>query len=381
MKIAQVAPLNESVPPKLYGGTERIVHYLTEALIDDGHEVTLFASGDSKTRARLEAMVPKALRLHERVVDPLAPHLLMFDRIAEMAARFDIIHFHTDYLHFPIFRRCLVPHLSTFHGRLDIQELQPIFDAFNEFPIVSISDFQRRPVKDASWLGTVYHGLPEDLYTFQSKPSNYVAFLGRISPEKRPDRAIEIAVKTGIPIKIAAKVDRADRDYYLEKIRPLLDHPLVEFLGEVSEPEKNELLGHARALLFPIDWPEPFGLVMIEALACGTPVIAFDNGSVPEVLRHGETGFIVNTMEQAIAAIQEIDKIDRFRCRQEFENRFSARLMARNYFDLYTRLVEGRLSSGLPGVIDLTGVKPKAGVRSEKILEKQVEGFLNKSEV
>ena len=381
MKIAQVAPLHESVPPKLYGGTERIVYYLTEALIDAGHEVTLFASGDSNTRARLEAIVPKALRLDERIMDPLAPHLLMFDRIAEMAARFDVIHFHTDYLHFPIFRRCLVPSLSTFHGRLDMQELQPIFKAFDEFPVVSISDFQRRPIKEANWIGTVYHGLPEDLYTFQPIPDNYVAFLGRISPEKRPDRAIEIAVKTGIPLKIAAKVDRVDRDYFREKICPLLDHPLVEFLGEISEPEKDELLGHARALLFPIDWPEPFGLVMIESLACGTPVIAFNNGSVPEVLRHGETGFIVDTMDQALAAVQEIDRIDRFRCRREFEDRFTARLMAKNYLDLYTRLVHERMNSGLPGIIDLTGAKPKSGAKSEKILEKQAEGLFNKSEV
>lgn len=381
MKIAQVAPLHESVPPKLYGGTERIVHYLTEALIDEGHEVTLFASGDSNTRASLEAIVPKALRLDERVVEPLASHLLMFDRVTEMAARFDVIHFHTDYLHFPIFRRCLVPHLTTFHGRLDIPDLQPVFKAFSEFPVVSISDFQRHPVEKANWIGTVYHGLPEDLYTFQPQPDNYLAFLGRISPEKRPDRAIEIAINAGIPLKIAAKVDRADRDYYLEKIRPLLDHPLVEFLGEINEPEKNELLGRARALLFPIDWPEPFGLVMIEALACGTPVIAFGNGSVPEVLHHGKTGFIVDTMEQAIAAVEKIDAIDRLGCRKEFENRFSARLMARNYVELYLQLVEGRMSSELPGVIDLAGAKSKAVMKLEKPLEKQAEGLMNKSEI
>jgi glycosyltransferase involved in cell wall biosynthesis len=361
MKIAQVAPLHESVPPKLYGGTERIVHYLTESLIDQGHEVTLFASGDSETRARLEPIVPKALRLDDRVIDPLAPHLVMFDRVAELAPKFDVIHFHTDYLHFPVFRRCSIPHLTTFHGRLDLRDLQPVFEAFRELSMVSISDFQRQPVHRANWLGTVYHGLPEDLYTFRSEPGAYLAFLGRISPEKRPDRAIEIAIRAGMPLKMAAKVDRADRDYYLEKIRPLLDHPLVEFIGEVNEREKNELLGHARALLFPIDWPEPFGLVMIESLACGTPVIAFRNGSVPEVLRHGETGFIVDTVEQAVAAAERIETIDRACCRQDFESRFSAGFMAANYADLYARLVQGRTGTVLPGVIDLvaSGVKPR----------------------
>lgn len=364
MKIAQVSPLHESVPPRLYGGTERIVHYLTEALVDEGHDVTLFASGDSTTRARLEPIVATALRLDSRVVDPLASHLLMFDRVAEMAAKFDVIHFHTDYLHFPIFRRCTVPHLTTFHGRLDLRDLRPIFENFRELPMVSISDCQRSPVSQANWLGTVQHGLPQDLYTFRPEPGGYLAFLGRMSPEKRPDRAIEIAIRTGLPLKMAAKVDRADQDYFETQIRPLLDHPLIEFIGEVNEQGKDELLGQARALLFPIDWPEPFGLVMIESLACGTPVIAFRNGSVPEVLRDGETGFIVDTVEQAVAAVGKIDTLSRAQCRREFEQRYSARRMAQNYGKLYARLMGGeRAGFGQPGVIDLVAsgaAKPKA---------------------
>jgi glycosyltransferase involved in cell wall biosynthesis len=365
MRIAQVAPLHESVPPKLYGGTERIVHYLTEELVANGHDVTLFASGDSDTRARLEPIVPKALRLDDRVIDVLAPHLLMFDRVAGMAEKFDVIHFHTDYLQFPVFRHCPIPHLSTFHGRLDIGDLQPIFEAFQELPMVSISDYQRQPVHRANWMGTVYHGLPEELYTFRPEPGTYLAFLGRISPEKRPDRAIEIAIRAGLPLKIAAKVDKADRDYFEAKIQPLLAHPLVDYIGEVNEREKNELLGQALALLFPIDWPEPFGLVMIEALACGTPVIAFRNGSVPEVLGHGVTGFIVDSVDEAVAAVENIGGIDRARCRREFENRFSARLMAKNYTDLYTRLVQWRAGSTPPGIVDLAaaGLKPKPRVR------------------
>ncbi|CAL1240057.1 glycosyltransferase family 4 protein [Candidatus Methylocalor cossyra] len=364
MKIAQVSPLYESVPPRLYGGTERIVHYLTEELVADGHDVTLFASGDSSTRARLEAIVPKALRLDGRVVDALAPHILMFDRVMGMADQFDVIHFHTDYLQFPTFRYCQTPHLTTFHGRLDLHDLQPLFEAFQDFPVVSISDFQRRPVRQANWLGTVHHGLPEHLYTFREKPGNYLVFLGRISPEKRPDRAIEIAMRVGMPLKIAAKVDKVDRDYFEDRIKPLLNHPLVEFIGEVNEQEKNELLGHAWALLFPIDWPEPFGLVMIEALACGTPVVAFGQGSVPEVLDDGVTGFIVDSVEAAVAAVAAVERIDRARCRRVFESRFSARRMARDYVELYTRLIQRRTGLNVPGVLNLGAVglkvKPKA---------------------
>jgi glycosyltransferase involved in cell wall biosynthesis len=346
MRIAQVAPLHESVPPKLYGGTERIVHYLTEELVNRGHAVTLFASGDSNTRAHLEPIVPRALRLDHTVTEPLAPHMVMFDKVNRMAKEFDVIHFHTDYLHFPIFRACPTPHLNTLHGRQDLQDLKLVYQHFRDVPLVSISDFQRQPIHWAHWLATVYHGLPEKLYTFRSEPGGYLVFLGRISPEKRPDRAIEIALRSGLPLKIAAKVDKGDLDYYRSTIVPLLNHPQVEFIGEVNEREKNELLGHALALLFPIDWPEPFGLVMIEALACGTPVIAYGHGSVPEVLRHGETGFIVGDIGQAVSAVEKLDGISRWQCRREFENRFSARRMTDDYLTLYRKLAENR--AGVP---------------------------------
>lgn len=354
MKIAQVSPLHESVPPKFYGGTERIVHYLTEELVAAGHDVTLFASGDSVTQASLQAMVPSALRLNPKVIDPLAAHLLMFDRVAAWAERFDIIHFHTDYLHFPVFRGCPVPHLSTFHGRLDIPDLGPVFEAFRELPIVSISNDQRRPVRRANWLGTVYHGLPENLYRYSPRTEGYLAFLGRISKEKRPDRAIEIAIRTGLPLKIAAKVDKADREYFETVIKPWLDHPLVEYLGEIDERDKDRLLGGAEALLFPIDWPEPFGLVMIEAMACGTPVIAFRQGSVPEVIEDGVTGFVVDSIEDAVLAVAKAAQLDRARCRREFERRFSARRMAQDYVALYARLGQRQ-----PGLAVAGGFKPK----------------------
>jgi glycosyltransferase involved in cell wall biosynthesis len=366
MRIAQVAPLHESVPPRFYGGTERIVHYLTEQLVEEGHDVTLFASGDSRTQARLEPMVPEALRLNKQIIDVLAPHLVMFDRVARTADEFDVIHFHTDYLHFPVFRHCATPHLSTFHGRLDIPELKPMFEAFSEVPSVSISDYQRWPVRRANWLGTVYHGLPEDLYTFRPEPGAYLAFLGRISPEKRPDRAVEIAVRAGMPLKVAAKIDKADREYYEQRIAPLFEHPLVEFLGEIDEKGKNELLGQAYALLFPIDWPEPFGLVMIEAMACGTPVIAFRKGSVPEVLAHGETGFIVDDLDQAVAAVARIPELSRAHCRREFERHFSARRMAQRYLAWYEHLVERKARPTPPGIVDLgaAGAEPKQRLRA-----------------
>ncbi|BBA34538.1 glycosyl transferase group 1 [Methylocaldum marinum] len=347
MKIAQVAPLYESVPPKLYGGTERIVHYLTEELVGAGHDVTLFASADSETNARLEPIVSKALRLDHEVLDPLLPHLLMMDRVCRSAGEFDVIHFHTGCLHFPVFRDCSTPHVTTLHGRLDIRELSSLLQAFLDVPLVSISDFQRKPVSWGNWVGTVYHGLPEPLYTFRPLPGSYLAFLGRISPEKRVDRAIEIAVRAGMPLKVAAKVDKADREYF-EGIKSLLDHPLVEFIGEVNEREKDELLGNACALLFPIDWPEPFGLVMIEAMACGTPVIAFSHGSVPEVMRHGSTGFIVESVEQAVAAVERIGEISRAACREAFERRFSARRMASDYIQIYGQLAEKRKQKANP---------------------------------
>ncbi|RMF23117.1 MAG: glycosyltransferase family 4 protein, partial [Deltaproteobacteria bacterium] len=306
MRIAQVAPLYESVPPRLYGGTERVVFHLTEELVRQGHDVTLFASGDSRTSARLCAPVERALRLGDGYDDAIPYHLVELEEVWRHADDFDVIHFHTDYLHFPVARRLGVPHVTTMHGRLDLRDLPPLYKEFRDIPLVSISDAQREPLAGANWVATVYHGLPLDAYHLVERPEGYLAFLGRISPEKRPDRAIEIARRVGIPLKIAAKVDRADRSYYEERIKPLLDGPGVEFIGEISEREKNEFLGNALALLFPIDWPEPFGLVMIEAMACGTPIVAFRGGSVDEVIDEGVTGVIVEDIEAAVAAIDRV---------------------------------------------------------------------------
>jgi glycosyltransferase involved in cell wall biosynthesis len=342
MRIAQVAPLYESVPPSLYGGTERVVSYLTEELVGQGHEVTLFASGDSETRAKLVAPCRRALRLDRRWVNPLVHHLLMLERVFQDVSRFDIIHFHCDYLHFPLSRRHPRPHLTTLHGRLDIPDLRPLYREFAGEPLVSISDAQRRPLPWANWLGTVHHGLPLDLHTFRERPGQYLAFLGRISPEKRVDRAIQIARKAGVPLKIAAKVDVLDRAYFEETIQPLLKgaRPLVEFVGEIGGQEKDEFLGNASALLFPIGWPEPFGLAMIEALACGTPVIAYRKGSVPEVVEDGVSGFVVETIAQAVQAVGRVASLSRSKCRQVFEGRFGAARMARDYVRLYHRLLE-----------------------------------------
>jgi glycosyltransferase involved in cell wall biosynthesis len=341
MRIAQVAPLYESVPPKYYGGTERVVSYLTEELVRQGHEVTLFASGDSVTKARLIAPCRRSLRLDKQCLDQLAHHILMLEHVFKNSDRFDIVHFHIDYLHFPLSRRHSLPHVTTLHGRLDIPDLVPLYREFRDMPVVSISNAQRTPLPWLNWQGTVYHGLPEDLYTFQPEPGKYLAFLGRISPEKRVDRAIAIARRLGMEIKIAAKVDAVDRDYFEEVVAPLLKDPLVEYLGEIGEGEKNEFLGKAYALLFPIDWPEPFGLVMIEAMACGTPVIAYRCGSVPEVIEEGVTGFIVQGLEDAVQAVKRISTLSRRRCRQLFEERFSAARMARDYLAIYRKLVEG----------------------------------------
>ncbi len=340
MKIAQVAPLYESVPPRRYGGTERVVSYLTDELVRQGHEVTLFATADSETAAELEPVASGALRLDERCQDPLAHHVLLMDRVARRAHEFDVIHFHVDYLHFPLLRLLQVPHVTTLHGRLDIPDLAPLYSEFTDMPVVSISDDQRRPLPQANWQATVYHGLPLDLYRFNPAGGDYLAFLGRISPEKRVDRAIQIALRTGMEIRIAAKIDRADRDYYEEHIAPLFRLPRVEYIGEIGEREKAEFLGNARALLFPIDWPEPFGLVMIEAMACGTPVIAYRRGSVPEVMADGVTGWIVDDMEQAVAAVERLEGFDRRRCREHFERRFSAGRMARDYLRVYERVRE-----------------------------------------
>jgi glycosyltransferase involved in cell wall biosynthesis len=349
VNIAQVAPLHESVPPRCYGGTERVVSYLTEELVRCGHDVTLFASGDSVTAANLVAGCPRALRL-ARCVDSLAPHFRLLEMVFRQLHRFDVVHFHIDYLHYSLSRRHRFPHVTTLHGRLDIPELAPLYREYPDMPVVSISDAQRRPLPWANWQGTVYHGLPLDLHTFRPQPGKYLAFLGRVSPEKRVDRAIEIALSCGIPLKIAAKVDRADQDYYETEIKPLLHKAgsAVEFIGEVGGPAKDRFLGEALALLFPIDWPEPFGLVMIEAMACGTPVIAFPCGSVPEVMEDGVTGFVVESIEQACQAIDRLGTIGRHRCRQVFEERFSAVRMTEDYLAVYDRLLrrgEGRARS------------------------------------
>jgi glycosyltransferase involved in cell wall biosynthesis len=339
MKIAQVAPLYESVPPKLYGGTERVVWYLTEALIRQGVDVTLFASGDSLTSAELRPMCPTALRLTPDCIDGLAHHLLMLERAVSASNEFDLIHFHTDYLHFPLARRMKTPHLTTLHGRLDIADLGPVHYEFRDMPVVSISDAQRAPLPWANWHGTVYHGIPADLYSFQPQPGKYLAFLGRISPEKRADRAIEIARRCGIPLKIAAKIDKVDRNYFEEKIRPLLDDPLVEYIGEIGESDKPPFLSNALALLFPIDWPEPFGLVAIESMACGTPVVAWPHGSVPEIIDPEVTGFVVNSIDEAVAAVGRATTMDRQRCRRVFEQRFTSERMALEYIWLYAQRI------------------------------------------
>jgi glycosyltransferase involved in cell wall biosynthesis len=339
MRIAQVAPLYESVPPHLYGGTERVVSYLTEALVALGHDVTLFASGDSITEARLIPGCESSLRLSEDCVDPLAHHMVMLDEVIEMAEEFDIIHFHTDYMHFPFSRNMALQNVTTLHGRLDLPDLKPLYQHFDTMPLVSISHAQRRPLGQVNWVGNVYHGLPADLLMGTEKPGKYLAFLGRISPEKRPDRAIRIALEAGIPLKIAAKVDRADREYYQTVIKPLLKNPGVEYIGEITESEKSEFLGNAFAYLFPIDWPEPFGLTMIEAMACGTPTIAFGCGSVPEILQEGVTGFIVSSEAEAVKAVSRIPDLSRSACRAVFEARFTDLRMAEDYLQVYQSLI------------------------------------------
>ncbi|HET7226678.1 MAG TPA: glycosyltransferase family 4 protein [Candidatus Eisenbacteria bacterium] len=348
MRIAQVAPLIESVPPHLYGGTERVVSWLTEELVREGHDVTLFATGDSSTRARLVPCAERALRQDPSVTDPLAHHLNMIERVFSMGSHFDLIHFHTDYLHYPLSRRSGIPTVTTLHGRLDLPDLVPVYREFDDIPLVSISDAQRDPLPWANWMGTVYHGMPLDLFQFEDHPrGDHLLFLGRLSPEKRVDRAIEVAERVGMRLKIAAKVDRADRDYFESEVRHRLNTPGIEFLGEVGGARKAELLRHARALLFPVDWPEPFGLVMIEAMACGTPVIAWPCGSVPEVIRDGVSGCVVRGIDEAVRAVRHVGRIDRRRCRAEFEQRFSAPRMAQDYVAIYRRLI-ARHAEGLP---------------------------------
>ncbi len=345
MRIAQVAPVAESVPPKLYGGTERVVSYLTEELVRQGHDVTLFASGDSVTKARLVPACPQSLRLDPGCVDTIPHYLVMLEKVfREAAARFDIIHFHIDYLHFPWTRREGFPNVTTLHGRLNVPDLIPLYKEYGPMPMVSISDAQRGPLPWLNWQGTVYHGLPKDLYSFKPDDGKYLAFLGRISPEKRVDRAIEIAKRLGMPLKIAAKVDKVDREYFQESIKPLIDnsHSFVEYIGEIGEREKDEFLGNAYALLFPIDWPEPFGLVMIEAMACGTPVVAFRRGSVPEIIKDGVTGFVVDDVDTAVKAVERIPSLSRKVCRQYFDEHFTASRMALDYLAVYRRAIEAR---------------------------------------
>jgi glycosyltransferase involved in cell wall biosynthesis len=335
MRIAQIAPLHEAVPPKLYGGTERVVSYLTEELVALGHDVTLFASGDSVTAARLNSIWPRALRLDPAIRDPIAPHMLLLEHVRRMADDFDILHFHMDYWPFPMFSRQKTPYVTTLHGRLDLPELQPVFNMFPHAPVVSISDSQRRPLPQANFVSTVLHGLPEKLLTPQPAEQGYLAFLGRIAPEKSPDRAIQIARACGMKIKLAAKVDKVDQHYFDSAIRPLLDGDQVELIGEISDREKPAFLSGAHALLMPIDWPEPFGLVMIEAMACGTPVVAFNRGSVPEIVEDGLTGFIVEDVVGAVAAVGRVGQLSRAKVRQRFETRFTARRMAEDYLAVY----------------------------------------------
>ena len=340
MRIAQVAPLYESVPPKYYGGTERVVSHLTEELVRQGHQVTLFASGDSVTKAHLVAPCRRSLRLDKHCMDQLSHQILMLERVFQHAAEFDIVHFHIDYLHFPLSRREQITHVTTLHGRLDIPDLVPLYQEFRDMPVISISNGQREPLPWANWQATVYHGLPADMYQFHDKPGIYLAFLGRISPEKRVDRAIEIAKQVQTPLKIAAKVDPVDKDYFDSVINPLLRDPLVEFVGEIGKVEKEDFLGNAYALLFPIDWPEPFGLVMVEAMACGTPVIAYCCGAVPEVIGEGHTGFIVEGLEDAVEAVRRVPELSRKRCREIFDQRFTAARMAHDYVRVYERLIK-----------------------------------------
>ncbi|HVP29480.1 MAG TPA: glycosyltransferase family 4 protein [Myxococcota bacterium] len=342
MRIAQVAPLFESVPPTGYGGTERVVSFLTEALVALGHDVTLFATADSRTEARLVPCAPHALRRELSREEALAPHLRMVREVADREAEFDVIHAHIDHLPYAVARRSRTPWITTLHGRLDLPELVPVYREFREQRVVAISESQRAQLPWLSWVGVVHHGIPRDLYRLHETAGEHLAFVGRISREKRVDRAVEIAVRAGRRLRIAAKIDDADRAYY-ERVKPLLEHPLVEFVGELGDAEKDEFLGGAAALLFPIDWPEPFGLIMVEALACGTPVIAWRHGSVDEVLIDGKTGFLCDRTAEAVEAVFRLDRIDRVACRQDFEERFVAERMARQYIEIFeAALREGR---------------------------------------
>jgi glycosyltransferase involved in cell wall biosynthesis len=339
MRIAEVAPLYESVPPIAYGGTERVVSWLTEELVSLGHEVTLFASGDSMTTARLVPCCRESLRTAPECVDPLAHHFVMLEKVLQEKDEFDLIHFHTDYLHFPVSSRDRYLHVTTLHGRLDIPDLIPLYDIYSDMPVISISNAQRGPLPYLNWQGTVHHGFPPESYSCYTKSGKYLAFLGRTSPEKGLDRAIEIAQCAGMPLKIAAKIDKVDQEYFDTCIRPLLNSPDIEFVGEIGYPEKNQFLGEAMALLFPIAWPEPFGIVMIEAMACGTPVIAYPFGSVPEVVKHGVSGYIVPDLQAAVDAVKKVDGLDRKIIRKYFDRHFTATRMAEDYLRIYERLL------------------------------------------
>jgi glycosyltransferase involved in cell wall biosynthesis len=361
MRVAQIAPLMESVPPRMYGGTERIVSYLTEELVRQGHEVTLFASGDSITSAELAPGVMAALRLDPSVRDPIPHYMLMLDQVRERADEFDVLHFHIDLFQFPLFRHMADRTVTTLHGRQDLPDLRGFYFGFRDMPLVSISQAQREPMPHAHFIATVHHGIPADLLQLELAPrGGYVAFLGRISPEKRPDRAIRIARAAGVPLKIAAKVDKVDEEYFRDEIEPLLKQPGVEYIGEINEREKQEFLGQASALMFPIGWPEPFGLVMVEAMACGTPVLAFGCGSVPEVIDEGVTGMIVDSEDQAVRALPEVMSLDRPTVRRRFDERFTAARMAKDYVKIYRALRRSRISlveqqSGVPLPLDHIG--------------------------
>jgi glycosyltransferase involved in cell wall biosynthesis len=340
MRIAQIAPLTEAIPPELYGGTERVIYWLTEELVALGHDITLFASGDSQTSATLVPVWPKALRLDGAVRDACALHMMMLEHVRRRAADFDFLHFHLDYYPFSLFSRQSTPFVTTLHGRLDLPEHQPVFTTFSSIPVVSISDAQRRPLPQAGWVRTIHHGMPERLLTPQPVKPTYLAFIGRISPEKATDRAIRIAQRCGLPLRIAAKIDNVDREYFEQRIRPLLASPDVEYIGEIDDGEKSTFFSGAIALLAPIDWPEPFGLVTIEAMACGTPVIAFNRGAVPEIVEHGLTGFVVEDETSAVAAVNRVGQLSRKKIRSRFEDRFTARRMAEEYVAVYRGLIE-----------------------------------------
>jgi len=345
MRIAQVAPLYESVPPRLYGGTERVVSWLTEELVRQGHPVTLFASADSLTNANLVPLCPQALRLDPNCWDPIAHHIHQIEQVLQHKDEFDVVHFHIDYLHFPTSRRQELPNVTTLHGRLDIPDLASLFREFSDMPVVSISDAQRQPLPWINWQGTVHHGMPEDKFIPSYDSGKYLAFLGRISPEKGADEAIKIALRAGMPLKIAAKVDRKDEDYFENHIKPLLNSSLIEFVGEISDLEKNRFLGNASALLFPINWCEPFGIVLIEAMACGLPVVAYPLGSVPEIIEDGVSGSVVHNVEEAAAALKNLPSVDRRKCRRAFEERFSVKRMAKDYLAIYDRIIKSEPES------------------------------------